>query len=137
MLLPEWPWLPKMAIALGSHSPGICGHEHSALQPPLWPARAGLAAPTVPGGCAAMFELPRCSGAVLCRAVPFQLDPQGSADLGNPLAVPGSLVAQTAEVVARRSVQASGVGVFHLLPSWIFVPASEKFHAPALWAFGA
>lgn len=105
MLLPEWPWLPKMAIALGPHSPGICGHEHSALQPPLWPARAGLAAPTVPGGCVDVRTAPvlRCR-AVPCRAVPFQLDPQGSADLGNPLAVPGSLVAQTAVVVARRSV---------------------------------
>ncbi|CAN8186694.1 unnamed protein product [Coccothraustes coccothraustes] len=45
-------------------------------------ARAGLAAPTVPCGCEAMFGLPRCSAP--CRAVPFQLDPHGSANLGNP-----------------------------------------------------
>lgn len=101
-------------------------------------ARAGLAAPTVPCGCGAMFELPRCS--VLCRAVravPFQLDPHGSTNLGNPLAVHGSLVAQTAVVVVQRSSQASGGGVFHLLPSWMFVPASGKFHTPGPWAFGA
>lgn len=55
-------------------------------------------------GTAVMFELPRCSGAVPCWAVPFQLDPHGSADMGNALAVHGSLVAQTAVVVARRSV---------------------------------
>lgn len=132
LLFPECRWLPRMAITLGSHSPGLCGQERSALQPPLWPPEPAPQCPPCP---AAARRRSNCPGApcraVLCRAVPFQLDPHGIANLGNPL------VTQTAVVVAQRSVQASGAGVFHLLPSWMFVPASGKFHTWGPWAFGA